>query len=263
MDKVIFPKSPTACVRIENSFIPVHGIGEVTERKLWQAGITTWREFDGSVVGPARADRIRSFIDQAQHHLDQALPGYFADSVPTGSQWRLFENFRHQTCYLDIETTGLSPYRDRTTVVSLHQNDDTTTLVRGRTLSARRLQKELADASLLVSFNGKQFDLPFLAREFDLDISIPHVDLRYAARRVGLTGGLSEIERSLNIQRSHPEVGGEEAVRLWHEYQAGNPAALDTLVEYNRADTRNLAPIMDEVTGRLHEQVFESVLETP
>lgn len=250
-------------MRIENSFNPVHGIGEVTERKLWQAGITAWSEFDGSVVGEARTDRIRSFIDQAQHYLDQPHPGYFADAIPPGSQWRLFENFRHQTCYLDIETTGLSPSRDRTTVVSLHQNGNTTTLVRDRTLSARRLREELAEANLLVSFNGKQFDLPFLAQEFDLDIAIPHVDLRYACRRVGLTGGLSAVERALDIHRSHPEVDGRDAVRLWHEYQAGATAALDTLVEYNRADTRNLEPIMDDVTERLHEQVFESAFETP
>ena len=45
-----------AGVRIENSFIPVEGVGETTERRLWEAGVTTWDEFEGDVVG----DRVKA-----------------------------------------------------------------------------------------------------------------------------------------------------------------------------------------------------------
>jgi uncharacterized protein YprB with RNaseH-like and TPR domain len=93
---------------IENSFIPVRGVGEKTEQKLWQAGVTTWDEFDGSVVGPTRADRIEDFISTSRDHLDEENAHYFGEVFPEESHWRLYENFREKTCFLDIETTGLN-----------------------------------------------------------------------------------------------------------------------------------------------------------
>jgi uncharacterized protein YprB with RNaseH-like and TPR domain len=45
-------------------------------------------------------------------------------------------------------------------------------------------------------------------------------------------------------------------VRLWHEYERGADGALETLVSYNRDDTRNLATLADRVTARLHRQQF-------
>ncbi len=55
-----------------------------------------------------------------------------------------------------------------------------------------------------------------------------------------------------------PDLSGQDAVRLWHEYERGDDAALETLVEYNRADTENMKPLMETVADRLHRQVFET-----
>jgi len=63
-------------MRIENSFIPVEGVGEMTERRLWERGVTTWAEFDSGVdvagVGSTTADRIESFIAEALARLERA-----------------------------------------------------------------------------------------------------------------------------------------------------------------------------------------------
>lgn len=249
-------------MRVENSFIPVHGVGEVTEKKLWRAGITTWDEFDGSVVGETRADRIYDFIEKSQSHLRSANTTFFGDVFPSGSTWRLYENFRDQACFIDIETTGMSQYRDNTTVVTLYQGGETTTLVRGADLTPERLQSELRQAKLVVSYNGKRFDIPFLQREFDIDISIPHIDLMYPCRSIDLDGGLKQVERELGIERAHPGISGRDAVRLWYQYdRGGDEAALDRLIEYNREDTKNLKTIMDEVSDRLHRRVFQSTID--
>jgi len=243
-------------VRIENSFIPVEGVGEKTERRLWERGITRWEEFHPEAVGDTTADRIARFIDVARDHLDRGDPRFFRECFPSGSHWRLYENFREEACFLDIETTGLSKHRDRVTVVGLHRGGDTKTFVRDRDLSAKTLRRELRKSKLLVTFNGKRFDVPFLEESLGIDVDLPHVDLMYPCRRIGLTGGLKQIESSVGIERDRPDISGEDAVRLWREYERGDEDALETLVSYNRDDAANLGTLMDLVADRLHEDVF-------
>ena len=247
---------------IENSFIPVKGVGEKTERKLWQAGVTTWDEFDGSVTGPTTADRIEEYITTAREHLDDRNSQFFGATFPSESYWRLYENFSEETCFLDIETTGLNEWNDDVTVVGLYQGGEMTTLIRGQNLSYNRLSEELQQAKLLVTFNGEEFDLPFLNRAFGLDVDVPHIDLMRVCRRLGYRGGLSFIERQVGIDRERTDLSGEDAVRLWREYERGNSTSLDTLVDYNREDVVNLEALTDVVTTQLHEEIFSSVQQT-
>ncbi|WP_049896619.1 ribonuclease H-like domain-containing protein [Natrialba chahannaoensis] len=249
-------------MRIENSFIPVRGVGETTERRLWEHGITHWDDFDGSVVGDTLADRIEDFIADGRQHLEQGNLTPFAEALPASSRWRLYENVREKTCFLDIETTGLDATSNDVTTVSLHRGGETKTFVKDRDLTSDRLAAELESASLLVTFNGQRFDVPFLETCYNVDVTTPHVDLMYPCKKVGLDGGLKAIEQDLGIEREMPDISGRDAVRLWHEYERGDEGALETLVEYNRADTKNMEPLMDRVATRLHEEVFESVQRT-
>lgn len=245
-------------MRLENTFIAVEGIGEATERRLWETGVTHWDEFDATApgIGPTKADRIHSFIDTARDRLAARDAAFFDATLPTASQWRLYENFRTETCYFDIETTGLDPDRNDVTVVSFYDGAETTTLVQGRDLTTDRLEQTLDDVSLLVSFNGKRFDVPFLERNFDLTIDLPHLDLMYPCRRLDLTGGLKTIEQELGIDRDRPDLSGRDAVRLWRTYERGDQSALETLISYNREDTRNLASLVDHVTSSLRTTIL-------
>jgi uncharacterized protein YprB with RNaseH-like and TPR domain len=246
-------------VRIENSFIPVRGVGETTERRLWEDGITHWEEFDPSYVGAKTGERIESFIAEAGERLDDGDASFFADAFPSGERWRLYENFRDEACFFDIETTGLDHDRSRVTTVSLHRGGETRTLVRGDDLTDETLREAFADAPLLVSFNGIQFDVPFLEASFDVDLQRPHIDLMYPCRRLDLTGGLKAIEEEVGIGRDEPKITGRDAVRLWREYEHGDDDALDTLVRYNREDTVNLETLMDHVADALHRETFDAV----
>lgn len=245
-------------MQIENSFLPVDGVGEKTERRLWEHGITHWDEFDGTVVGPTLADRIEGFIRDGRRHLECGQYTPFAQALPAASRWRLYENIREDVCYLDIETTGLDADRHSVTTVSLHRRGETTTLINGQDLTAERLQAELDDAAALVTFNGQRFDVPFLETALDVDATMPHIDLMYPCRKLGLTGGLKPIEKELGIARDQPDITGRDAVRLWHQYERGDHAALEKLVRYNQADTVNLETLMETVSNRLHESVFET-----
>jgi len=240
-------------VRIENSFIPVRGVGEKTERELWERGVTHWDEFDPSLVGATTADRIESFIKAARPRLVDGDARFFADALPGSEAWRLYENFRDEAAFFDIETTGLSKERDEVTTVSVHQSGETETLVHGQDLTRDRLAEAL-DAPLLVTYNGASFDVPFVERSFDLSLDAAHLDLRYPCRSVNLTGGLKTVEQAVGIERDRPDLSGRDAVRLWHDYERrGDEGALETLVSYNREDTVNLRTVADEVAERLHE----------
>ena len=238
-------------MRIENSFIPVDGVGERTERTLWESGVTRWDAFDESVVGERRGERIREFIDTATDRLDDGDAAFFRRAFPDGAHWRCYENFREETCFLDIETTGLDQHRDDVTVVGLHSPGETETLVAGRDLTADHLQRRLDDAKLLVTFNGKRFDVPFLEHHFDVDLDRPHLDCMYTCNRLGLSGGLSAVESALGVEREHPDVGGREAVRLWHAHEAGEDGALERLIDYNQEDAANLVTVLDRAVERL------------
>ena len=247
-------------MRIENSFIPVDGVGEKTERSLWERGVTHWDEFEPSLVGPTTADRIEGFIQRARPRLQEGDGRFFGQAFPSAEAWRLYENFRDQAAFFDIETTGLSQTRDRVTTISVYRAGETETLVRGRDLTAERV-RALLDAPLVVSFNGASFDVPFVERAFDISLDTAHLDLLYPCRSVGLTGGLKAIETDVGIERGRPDLSGRDAVRLWHRYERrDDEAALETLVSYNREDTVNLRVVADSVAERLHTQVGDGLL---
>lgn len=246
-------------MRLEHSFLPADGIGPVTERRLWQGGVTSWADVDtdvGNLIGPTRADSLRRFVDAARPRLRAADAQFFARRLPDDSQWRLVENFRADACGFDIETTGLTPERAVITTVSFHRDGETTTLVRGDDLTGPAVRDQFDAASLLVSYNGARFDVPFLRAAFGLEVTTPHIDLMSPCRAIGLDGGLKQVERDLGMDRE-TDIDGREAIDLWHRYRAGDDAALDRLVRYNRRDATTLLPILDEVTDRLHHDVFE------
>src|SRR5207249_7709482 len=99
--------------------------------------------------------------------------------------------FRSHAVYLDIETTGGPPAYGEGTVVGLYANGRKTSLVRGKSLTEERLTSELSKYHLVLTFFGSVFDLPYLRAKFPgVVLDHPHIDLCFAARRLGLGGGL-------------------------------------------------------------------------
>ena len=154
--------------------------------------------------------------------------------------------------FLDIETTGLSRYYDELTLVGWLLDGSYQVHVSGD--DDESLRSSLRAASALVTFNGSLFDLAFLAKSFP-ELSLPkaHADLRFLARRVGLTGGQKTIERELGIRvrTGVEDLDGAQAVLLWHRYLRGDGESLRRLIDYNRCDVIAMRHILDEVLERL------------
>ena len=99
---------------------------------------------------------------------------------------------------------------------------------------------------MIVTYNGKSFDLPFIESYFGISLGQAHIDLRYILASLGFSGGLKGCEKQLLIDRGNLEdVDGYFAVMLWYDYkQNKNQKALETLLAYNIQDTVNLETLM-------------------
>lgn len=244
---------------LTSTFVHLPGIGPSTERRLWRDGIGTWDAFlrHRAVCGMS-AER-KALYDQdvtaATRALENGDARYFARCLRASEHWRLFDAFKPRILYMDIETTGASVHDGEITMVGLYRRGRMSTLLHGDdSLSATTLQGELDQADLLVTFFGSVFDVPYLKIKFPtVRFDLPHFDICFAARRLGLRGGLKHIERELEIMRD-PEIGhldGWDAVRLWHRWRTGDAASLDLLRRYNQADTENLEHLAETLYPHL------------
>lgn len=249
---------------IESSFCFLPKVRLRSERKLWSQGIRSWDDFLSSkkVKGltPARKDLLDWRVQDARAALREKNESFFAKNLPFSEQWRLFDEFKDEAVYLDIETNG---YYSGITVVGLSDGVETKTLVRGFNLDRSLLENELKKYKMVVTFNGASFDLPVIKRYFGLNINLPHVDLRFVCQKVGLSGGLKTIEKELGIRR-RPEIEGfcgEDAVSLWENWRAtGDREYLDKLVWYNEEDILNLKPLAKKVIPALWERTFQPTI---
>lgn len=243
---------------IRHSFIFLDKINSKTEQNLWNQGITDWGRFLNTKFIRGISKKRKLYYDMQLLKAQKAL--YFQDSryfssMPSTETWRLYEFFKSEAVFLDIETSGLMK-QDYVTVIGLFDGICTKTMVNSINLNLDVLKKELARYKLIVTFNGSSFDLPFLKKRYpDLLPQIPHFDLRHACARIGLAGGLKKIEKDLGIKRKNKiveEMYGGDAASLWRMFLgSGDDYYLNLLVEYNEEDVINLKQIADYVVGEL------------
>jgi uncharacterized protein YprB with RNaseH-like and TPR domain len=191
-----------------------------------------------------RAAVAETHLFESQEALRQLDAHFFGRTMPQGEHWRLFPEFKSRIAYLDIETTGLGSHLSHITSVVLYDGRDVRTYIYGENL--RDLQDDIFDYDVLVTYNGKCFDIPFIENYFMIKLPQAHIDLRYVFHGLGMKGGLKGVERQLGLDRGELDgVDGYFAVLLWQEYATrGNRRALETLVAYNAADTVNLEHLL-------------------
>ena len=157
--------------------------------------------------------------------------------------------------YLDIETTGLSPTECMVTVVGVYVcngEDKRVVQLVGKDITVESLLEALEGVSIIHTYNGSRFDLPFLHCYLGIDLRCvyPHRDLMYDCWSNNLYGGLKAVERQLGIDRRLKDVNGYEAVRLWWKYvDSFDLEALHKLLEYNREDVVNLKVLRERLLG--------------
>lgn len=170
--------------------------------------------------------------------------------------------------YLDTETTGLGPGAGTVAfLVGLSwfdlSSETTPALVVEQLLVRRlgeelpvlaRLEERLRWASMLVTFNGKSFDMPVLRTRFvmnqrQMPPEPPHLDLLHVARRIhkaraiGATLGTFERE-VLGFVRENDVPSGEVSACYLHFLRTGDPRALMGVVDHNAWDVVSMAALV-------------------
>jgi uncharacterized protein YprB with RNaseH-like and TPR domain len=187
---------------------------------------------------------LRTFIDQSMIHVQTEDPRFFEELLPADQHWRMFRDFRGTLAYLDIETTGMGHDLDYITTIALYDGSSIFTYVQGDNLD--QFKRDILKYKVIVTYNGKCFDVPFIRNYFRIPMNHAHIDLRYVLKSLGYSGGLKGCEKRLGLDREELDgVDGFFAVLLWNDYlRNGNGKSLETLLAYNIEDVVNLETLM-------------------
>ncbi len=235
------------------TFLHFPQVGERRERALWRFGYTDWRTLLDSPAPHQWAHLWSEWQRVAEASLQALERGdatFFAQRLPKAYWWRAVPEFADRTLFLDVETDGT----DRITVLGIADAVRFRAFVRGSD-DFEEAREWLANAAVMVTYNGSHFDLPVLRHNFpDWQLPPLHIDLCPLLRRLGYKGGLKGVERQLGISRSPQTQGlnGWDAVHLWWQWRDyGDQNALDILLTYNREDVVHLRFLLQEAYQRL------------
>ncbi len=238
---------------IRESFVFLEKCSTRRELSFWKQGIKDWQEFLGKekIIGIAVAKKefYNRKIREAQQALSVDNATYFVGKLPGKEMWRLYPHFKEDCCFLDIETDSYG----KVVLVGISNYYNTNTFVRGFNLEKNLLEKELGKYKIIITFNGSSFDLPKLKKQLQLEVGMPHIDLKPLCVNLGLKGGLKEVERILNLKRPAHLYGNP--VELWKAFHAsGDKEYLELLIDYNKEDIENLKGVMNHVYRKLKEK---------
>ncbi len=233
---------------LQNSFCHIAGISEQMEIKLWDYCVFSWEylsEADKAPITVNKINLLKQAITESKIALKQANHQYFSKGLNNQQIWRIFPHFKYNVAYLDIETTGLKGKFDDITTIALYTGTEIKCYVNGKNLND--FVKDIKKYDLLITYNGKCFDVPFIESYFDIKLQKhSHIDLRYILHSLGIKGGLKGCERYFDISRGEIDgMDGNFAISLWNDYvRTQNPRTLDTLLAYNVEDVINLEVLM-------------------
>ena len=235
---------------IRKSFIFLEKVGFGKEKNIWNSGIKDWNDF-------LRVDKIKGIsvrskeyynrkIKEAKEALVNEESNYFIGKLAAVETWRLYDYFKEETGYLDIEVDSVG----KVIVVGISDYYNSNYFVKGVNLSKGEIEKELSKYKLIVTFNGGAFDLPKLRKEMGIVVKVAHLDLKQLCVNLGLVGGLKEVEKRLGLGRPAHLYGNP--VDLWKAFHAsGDREYLDLLLEYNGEDIENLKSVAGFVYQKL------------
>lgn len=173
---------------------------------------------------------------------------------------------RGRVLFIDLETTGLAGGAGTYAfLVGCAWFEDCTFRVRQYFMASPAAERAMLDllaevageCRLIVSFNGKTFDLPLIETRYLFHrretpfASTPHLDMLHPARRLwregedgSLQGGcrLGTLEQALcGHQREGDVPGFEIPGRYFHYIRSGDAHPLAPVLEHNRLDLLSLA----------------------
>lgn len=192
------------------------------------------------------------------------LPGFAAPAAPRLPTMDTLRGRLASAAFFDIETDGLAA-GSRVTMIACLTGSRLEVFTHGRDLD--QFLQRTEETELLVSFNGRTFDVPRLLDAFHLpSLGRDHLDLRPVCKAAGHAGGLKQIEKSLGIIRPPDITGvtGEDAQWMWRAWEKdGDTGLRDRVVRYCAADVvalRLLAAKLLEVPAEMDFSILDRLV---
>ena len=141
------------------------------ETHLKENGVEDWDKFlktDVPFISKERKKAVDEQIQKAVRNLSVGNHHFFSTVLPDNEHWRLYEHFENSCAYVDIETTGLCRHKNKITTISLYNGEEVKTWINGQNLNHESLAEEFSKYKMLVTFNGKLFDVPFIKQKFPM-----------------------------------------------------------------------------------------------
>jgi len=135
------------------------------------------------------------------------------------------------------------------------------------------LEEFTANARVVVSYNGKSFDLPRIKNRYLFHgwpapfQNIYHLDLLHVVRRLWKTQlptcSLGDVEyHLLDIHRASHDIPGWQVSEKFFEYlQNGDPGPLEGVFYHNEVDVISLVTLLNYITDRLSKPLSDSYLD--
>lgn len=174
----------------------------------------------------------------------------------------------HEVCFLDIETTGLSPSTYVFLCGLMYLED-------GRFVVEQLLARDYSEETgmlgylgtvierypMIITYNGTGFDVPFLqtrmavARMEEVK-PFEHVDLIEAARErftdVLANCKLETIEHYLRGEAREGDIPGREIPEAYHDFvRTGNARDMQRILYHNRMDLLAMAYMINDLADRM------------
>ena len=186
---------------------------------------------------------------------------------------------KQKVAVFDIETTGLNPASSRLILSGIILIDESETRfiqLLAEDLSDEKLIIEetcslLSEADVIITYNGRHFDVPFLSKRASLyGVSVPdkyNLDLYtivrdYSSLRNMLSGlRQKDIEEFLGISTSRADtISGYESVKLFERYlNTGSFALRDKILLHNADDIRQLYRLLPVIRSTdFHKAMFRT-----
>jgi len=227
---------------LKYTFCHIDGLSVDAEKVLWNKGIICWDDYlrcSSNIFSPSKDKSIRHQLGISRLAMDANSVDFFLSRLNNEQAVRIYPQFRKKTVFLDIETTGLSIKKDQITTIALYDGQSVKNYVNGKDLW--QFVADISKYTIIVTYNGTKFDIPFIRKYFKISLNHFHIDLCPVLRRIGYKGGQKMCEKKLGLHRQIKDIDGVKAVELWDLYKKKDDLeALNNLILYNSQDVLSL-----------------------
>jgi uncharacterized protein YprB with RNaseH-like and TPR domain len=262
------------------------GASAAATRELTYVPDTSDQSMDPSraatVLGGTRIDAdsgayvvVDRVWEASDWHGRRMIGGY---SLPADAPLGLFDTrvgarpgWADRVVFFDLETTGLSGGAGTLPFLAgcgwfeqdgFHVRQFFLSAPAGERAMLEALARMFDDATLLVTFNGRSFDVPLMEMRWAFHRTaaatddLPHFDMLPSARRLWSRRDvrdtperssctLASLERAvLGFHRVNDVPGFEIPARYFQFLRSGDAAVIDGVLEHNRYDLLSLAAVM-------------------